>query len=344
LSPLGDVFGGRGPKPYKASELEASLRMLHESADACARLADRPALLKHAVQTAAAGARAGRAVALLFDREKNTFHGTPPAAGFSDAEAVALAFAVGECGEIDTVFFRGSAYTWPTRVRSTTPEIARRIGARNVLVAPLLAHGERIGVVAIFEKEKRYGDFGDQDVTFVETVARQLDPALGAARHEEMQGAQSGKLSVVKRRFDDFQALEIERAEQLGHSLGCIVIEVADFDSIVETYGRQTAEFAVGQLADRVRQSARHIDVIARDDARTLIVLLPGSDEAALVAFWNRAASNIAATDFPSVGKMKLRRGVACHPGSAVSATDVVLAAMRDLRAGGASSPSSGVA
>jgi len=127
-------------------------------------------------------------------------------------------------------------------------------------------------------------------------------------------------------------ALEIERAEKLGHALGCIVIEVVGFGDIIAKYGRQTAEFAVTELADCVRENARHIDVVARDDAQTLIVLLPGTDAEAISAFWSRLAAQIDAMNFQSVGKLQVRHGLACYPGSSDSPVNVVLSALKELR------------
>jgi len=333
MNPLVNVLRSGGAKPYGAKELEELLRALHQASDNFARTTDVETLLTYGVQTSAAGTHADRAVALLYQRDANAFVGRAPAAGFADDDAARLRLDVGECPEVDGAFFRGTNYFWPARDKKTeAPEILSKVRATNVLIARLRAGNENIGALCLFDKARKFANFGATDLAFVETVTAHLQTALAATKASERRTASSAA-APAKRRFDDFAALEIERAEKLGHSLGCIVIEVVGFDAIASTYGWQTAEFAVTELADCVRDNARHIDVIARDDARTLIVLLPGTDAEAVNAFWNRLEAQIAAKNFQSVGALKLRHGLACYPGGSGSPIEVVLAALKELRA-----------
>lgn len=332
MNPL-RVLGSGGPKPYGARELEELLASLHRVSDTFARTSDPKELLAHAVSATAAGTHATRAVAFLYQRDKDGYSGTAPAVGFTDDEASQLTLNVKDCEAVDGAFFR--AWTYAGEIEGA-PTIAAVGGARkNVMLVRLRAGEENIGVLCLFDKERKFGGFNSSDVAFAETVARLLELALGGVKRREPELAMaSGKpgLSIAKRRFDDYANLEIERAEKLGHSLGCIVLEIAAFDDIVVKYGRHTAEFAATQLADCLRKNARHIDVISRDDAKTFVVLLPGTDVAAVKKFWSRLAQQIAAEKFPSVGKVAVRHGISCYPGLADSATEVVVSALRLLR------------
>ena len=332
MNPLPNVFRSGVARQYDSRELEELLRALHQLSTALARETDPDTLLSYAVQSAAAGTHASRAIALLYKRAENAFVGRAPAPGFVDEEADRLRVGIGECADLDAAFFRGTNACWPSADRSIRPPtILSTVGASNVLIARLRSGDENTGALCLFDKSRKFGSFGAIDLAFAETVSAQLQTALAAARTASS-SAPTAAAAPPRRRFDDFAALEIERAEKLGHALGCIVIEVVGFGDIIAKYGRQTAEFAVTELADCVRENARHIDVVARDDAQTLIVLLPGTDAEAISAFWSRLAAEIDAMNFQSVGKLQVRHGLACYPGSSDSPVNVVLSALKELR------------
>jgi hypothetical protein len=60
--------------------------------------------------------------------------------------------------------------------------------------------------------------------------------------------------------------------------------------------------------------------------------LLPGTNLRAIEAFWTRLQEQIASQKFTGVGRLKVRHGISCFPGTAKSTNDVVVGALRQVR------------
>jgi diguanylate cyclase (GGDEF)-like protein len=100
------------------------------------------------------------------------------------------------------------------------------------------------------------------------TTLKKANEELGfLSSHDDLTG-------LYNRRFyDQGMARSLERADELGKTLGLIMIDLDDFKRINDTYGHGVGDILLAQLGRRLRHEVRESDLVAR----------LGGDEFALV-------------------------------------------------------------
>ena len=81
-----------------------------------------------------------------------------------------------------------------------------------------------------------------------------------------------------RRRFDEVLASEIDRAARFSSPLSLILFDIDHFKRVNDTFGHQTGDRVLAQLAVTVDNTIRTIDLFARWGGEEFVVLLPGSD------------------------------------------------------------------
>ena len=209
------------------------------------------------------------------------------------------------------------------KAASTLFERAR---ARTGLILPVWAGKDVAGVMCLMDKHEAFGQYADVDAAFAKTILMQLSAGLRTARLRDYGGRSAGRVSVLFScgDFDEVVGLEIDRAERLAHSLGCAVLEIANFDEALKERGPSATDAAVKAVAEAVRLNMRQTDILIRYDESTVALIMPGTHAAGCRVVAARLAERLS--------EMDVRCGVSSYPDEAKTANDLVATALRRAR------------
>jgi len=125
--------------------------------------------------------------------------------------------------------------------------------------------------------------------------------------------------------FDESLHREVARAQRLDAPLSLLVLDVDHFKQVNDTYGHQTGDAVLREVAHALVANTKNFDVAARYGGDEFVVLLPGCsrDDAMRVA--QRVRGEIA----HQVGEapVTISAGVATVPDNAVDAERLMAAA-----------------
>ncbi|WP_340589329.1 diguanylate cyclase [Erythrobacter alti] len=146
----------------------------------------------------------------------------------------------------------------------------------------------RISVLNEFNSEgRRIAIFGAaMDVTEQKARERALDLALGRAEQmadEAQELANTDPLTDLPNRRCTFGRLDamVETARGSGSALTAIMFDIDHFKAVNDTFGHQTGDEVIVQVADLARKQARQSDLVGRIGGEEFVWLLPGIDSRA---------------------------------------------------------------
>lgn len=308
------------PRANGTAELELQLALLSQVASALARDLDPQRMRGHALRAAVSGTHSQRGIVLLHDRTANVFWGTEPAVGWSDGEALKLSVRAGECSAVDSVFSGDlTTFAYTSGGSGAVPELFGRAGAKTGLIVPVWSGKDIVGVMCLMDKHDAFGDYVDSDASFARTIIMQLSAGLRTARLRDYGGRRgAGKVSVLFSRgdFDEVVGMEIDRAERLGHAIGCAVFEIANVDDTLKQHGPAAIDATVKAIAQAVHQHMRQTDILIRYDESTVALIMPGTDAAGCRVVVTRLEERLRA--------FHVRCGVCAYPEEASTASELI--------------------
>lgn len=173
-------------------------------------------------------------------------------------------------------------------------------------------------------------DYITKPINFAELEARvrsmlrikRLQQALEVANAELTRLATRDALTGVYNRGHIEERLRemFEHADRLHEPLSCVMIDVDYFKSVNDTYGHQTGDEVLREVARVILGVAREVDRVGRYGGEEFMVLLPGTVLDAAVTFAERARQQVEQHPFRTGGET-LRCTVSCgvagwpHPG-----------------------------
>jgi diguanylate cyclase (GGDEF)-like protein len=127
----------------------------------------------------------------------------------------------------------------------------------------------------------------------VALVAEQamLDPLTGTAN---------------RRGFERALEVELERSTRRGHPCALIIVDLDDFKLVNDRYGHGVGDEVLVMLADRLRDSVRSADTVARLGGEEFALLLPETSLAGALAVAERARSAFATSGLRLKGGERL--------------------------------------
>jgi len=203
---------------------------------------------------------------------------------------------------LDPVMAQALSTRHPLLVKQIDADADRRLGAtlpfaRNVVVAPLVAEGQHLGVLAVEHSAKT----GRIERRVVEMVSQFTAHAALALRNawllEQVQRmADTDALTGIanRRTFEENLVKEISRASRLGEEVTLMMLDVDHFKNFNDTYGHQAGDDALREVAQSLAAACRIFDTPARYGGEEFAVILPSCSAAESMAVAERLRGGLA--------------------------------------------------
>jgi diguanylate cyclase (GGDEF)-like protein len=205
-------------------------------------------------------------------------------------------------------------------------------GARNLLVTPLVADGNQLGMLVV--EQRRRGHRLERRV--LSTIGQFSSHTALALRNawlleEVREMADTDGLTGLdnRRSFELALDREVGRALRTGEQLTLVLLDIDHFKDLNDRHGHQVGDRVLRATGAALRAASREFDTAARYGGEEFVVLLPGcsSDQALVAAERFRAA--VAAVD--EEVSITASAGVATLPLNASDAAALVQAADQAL-------------
>jgi two-component system, cell cycle response regulator len=206
-------------------------------------------------------------------------------------------------------------------------------GATTAMAIPVHSRGSVYGVLAVYGRQGG-GHFTDDDLVTVRLLVSQAEAAIeNTFLHEE-----ASRLSITdaltgvwnRRHFDLRLDEELERSARFLEPFGLLLLDVDAFKPINDVYGHPAGDFVLVELARRLQDVTRSVDVVARFGGEEFALILPRTplEGAMLVAEKIRTA--VARSQFDAMGQeipVTVSVGAAAYPDSGVDPRTLLAAA-----------------
>ena len=152
--------------------------------------------------------------------------------------------------------------------------------ARSLMAVPLMLGKQVLGALSLSSQYKEA--FRNEDIRLLISFANTTTTAIQNARlHAEVQRlAETDPLTNVynRRGFSDAARREIERAKRFNRPLSLIMIDVDHFKDVNDRCGHAAGDEVLRNLAERVRNTVRELDLLGRHGGDEFVVLLPEAE------------------------------------------------------------------
>ena len=150
--------------------------------------------------------------------------------------------------------------------------------AESILGVPILRSKKVIGVLLLASKRKRA--FEKFQLMIIDILCSHFAVAIENAKHYEMTKMQSERCSLTKlynyRYFENLLTEEFEKLTRFERrTLSLIILDIDHFKQVNDTYGHQSGNEILFELASRLSKLVGGRGTVARYGGEEFVVLLP---------------------------------------------------------------------
>lgn len=314
------------PGDLPAAEFRRALRRL---GDALAATHDRPAMTSAVLETCALtlGAEAGMFFELVAGtnrlRSTASFGNAPESCELALGQGIA-----GAAADSDTVAMV------PGDGEALTPAWSEPRSAESGAVAvPVRSGRHPFGVLALYGR--RGGEpFSTDDIDTLRTLVRQAETAIEnsflyeEARHLSLTDGLTGVRNW--RHFELRLAEEISRSVRFSEPFALVLTDVDKFKSVNDLHGHEVGHGTLVEIARRMVDGTREVDLVARVGGDEFALLLPRTGLAGGLRLAEKLRERIADGPFDVEGaslRVTISAGVAAFPDHGESGKELRAAA-----------------
>lgn len=136
--------------------------------------------------------------------------------------------------------------------------------------------------------------------------------ALTAANHELERLARRDALTGLQNRLSANERLRAEflRLKRTGSPYALLLMDIDHFKKINDTYGHETGDHALKQLATTLDENVRATDFVARFGGEEFLILLPDTTVDGAMTSAEKIRKSVAERSFPALRQMTVSVGV----------------------------------
>jgi len=217
----------------------------------------------------------------------------PPSSGSSDLPSgpITVSYRYGPGDAANTELIRGGLFVW--------------------LVG---REGQALGTLAMFWRTPGF-DPPPERIAALEQIAAACIPAVENARRyrEARRLAETDALTGFynQRYFHETLRRESLRAQRYGRRLALVLIDLDDFKRVNDTIGHLAGDAVLAQIAEKMRDQIRSVDIGCRIGGDEVAVILPESTTVEAELLFQRMHETIRTVNMPGGQHVRLSAGIA---------------------------------
>ncbi len=152
----------------------------------------------------------------------------------------------------------------------------------SILAVPIVRNKKVIGVLMLASKQKRA--YEKSQLMIVDILCSYFAVAMENAKHYELTKTQSERCALTKlynyRYFEKYLTEQFEKLYQFERNvLSLIILDIDHFKAVNDTYGHQSGNEILCELASRLNKLVGSRGTVARYGGEEFVILLPEVDK-----------------------------------------------------------------